>query len=281
MNRIVRLIKPSPLLAAALTLMVSCGDDGEQRSRWDSETGATPLEGMSRFTRIDSDREVIVHCGNSMRLAMEWVASEFQKQHGIAVVFNFGGSSELLPLIEMGGRGDLYICHDPYAEILQEKGLLDHYTVVGHLEPILLVPRGNPKNISGLADLGRDNMRLATVDPRYATAGKMIEAALERESWGGAVRRNIVVEARSHADAALALTTGHVDAAAVWNFVAALYPEEFEQIDIGVEFPEEIRVTLVRLTTSENHEEAREFMEFATSDFARKVFTHYGYIEAE
>ncbi len=281
MNRFFRLSTTSPLFAAALILMVSCGGDNERQPRRDAYTGATPLQEMSRFTRIDSDREVVVHCGNSMRLAMEWIASEFQQRHGIAVVFNFGGSSELLPLIEMGGRGDLYICHDPYAEILDDKGLLDRYTVVGRLEPILLVPRGNPRNISGLADLGRDNLRLATVDPRYATAGKMIEAALERENWGEDVKGNIVVEARSHADAALALTTGHVDAAAVWNFVAALYPEELEQVDIGVEFPEKTRVTLVRLTTSENHEEANKFMEFATSDFARKVFAHYGYIEAE
>ena len=247
----------------------------------DGETSATPLEQMSRFSRIQADREVVVHCGNSMRLAMEWIASEFQKRYGIAVIFNFGGSSELLPLIEMGGQGDLYICHDPYAEILDEKNLLVDYTVIGHLEPVLLVEKGNPQGISGLADLGREGLRLATVDPRYATAGKMIDEVLERKDWGGEVRKNIAIEARSHSDAALSLITGHVDAAAVWNFLTALYPEQVEEVDIGVEFDDEIRVTLVRLTTSKNHEEAEKFMEFAASDFAKKIFAHYGYIEAE
>ncbi len=247
----------------------------------DGQTGATPLAQMSRFSRLKADREVVVHCGNSMRLAMEWIAAEFQKRHGIAVVFNFGGSSELLPLIEMGGIGDLFVCHDPYAKILEDKNLLVDYTVVGHLKPVLLVKKGNPHNITALADLGRDGLRLATVDPRYATAGKMIEKALDREDWGKAVRKNVVIEARSHSDAALSLITGHVDAAAVWNFLTPLYPEQAEQVDIGVDFDEQVRVTLVSLTTSKNHQEAETFMTFATSEFAKKVFAHYGYVQAE
>ncbi len=243
------------------------------------QTGATPLEEMSWFETIDSDREVVVHCGNSMRVVMEKIADEFQRRHGIGVVFNFGGSSELLPLVELGGRGDLFICHDPYAEILEEKGLLEDYIVVGRLEPVILVEKDNPLGIGGLRDLGREGFRLATVDPRYATAGKMLQEVLDREAWGGQVRENIAIESRGHSDAALSLLTGHVDAAVVWNFLAALYSDELDEVKAGVDFPDEIRVTLCRIKTVENREEAAKFMDFAVSDFALDVFEQFGYIE--
>ncbi len=252
------------------------GGPGES---WDGETRATPLEERSRFTTLDAEREVIIHCGNSMRVALEEIADEFQKRRGIAVVFNFGGSAELLPLIEFGGRGDLYICHDPYAEILEEKNLLVDYIVAGRLEPVILVKKDNPLGIKGLSGLGAPGMRVSSVDPRYATAGRMIHEVLDREPWGEDVRRNIIIESRGHSDAALALLTGHVDAALVWNFLAALYPGDLDSISPGVDFPEDIRVTLCRLTTSENGEEALEFMEFAVSDFAKDVFERYGYTE--
>lgn len=275
-----RVLTVSVLVAAAVAFFVWQRRQVAYR-RWDATSSATPYEEMSEFSAIESEREVVIHCGNSMRLAMEQIANEFQKRHGIAVIFNFGGSSELLPLIEMGRRGDLYVCHDPYAEILRDKGLLEQYSVIGMLEPVVMVPHGNPHSINGLADLGRDGLRVATVDPRYATAGKMLEAVLAREEWGRAVKDNIVVESRGHSDAAMALLTGHVDAAVVWSFIAALYAGRLEMVDPGVEFPEEIRVTLVRLVTAQNHEEARAFTEFLQSDVAQKVLAHYGYVESK
>ncbi len=247
----------------------------------DAKTGATPLDQMSEFSTIESDREVIVHCGNSMRLVMEHIAAEFQRRYGIAVIFNYGGSAELLPLIEFGGRGDLYVCHDPYAEILAEKNLLVDYAVVGELKPVILVERGNPGKVTDLADLGRDGLRFATVDSRYATAGKMLHEVLDREPWGENVRNNIAIEARGHSDAVVSLLTGHVDAAVVWSFLAPLYAGRLEQVETGVDFTDRIRVTLCRLATSENTEEARKFKEFAVSDFAVAAFTYYGYLGAD
>lgn len=268
-------IAAAAVLAGALLYIFFPG--GREDSGWDAGTGATPLEEMSWFEPIESEREVIVHCGNSMRIVMEEIAVEFQKRSGIAVVFNFGGSAELLPLIEFGGRGDLYICHDPYAVILEEKNLLVDYTVAGRLEPVILVQKGNPLGIRSMEDLAGPGIRVSSVDPRYATAGKMVHGVLDRKPWGGDARRNILIESRGHSDAALALLTGHVDAAIVWNFLEALYPDRLEKVSPGVDFEEEIRVTVCRLATSENTEEANELMEFITSDFGVATFKRYGY----
>jgi len=235
----------------------------------------------TRFATIKSDREVFIHCGNSMRLAMEEIAAEFQRLTNIAVVFNCGGGAELLPLIEMGGRGDLFLCHDPYEDIIRGKGLLVDSVVVGQLKPVILVPKGNPKGVTSLAALAQSNLRVAAVDSRYATAGKMLQAVLDSEPWGDAVRKNIMIETRGHSDAVLSVLTGHVDAAVVWSFLAAMYADRLDKVDCGVDFPQNIRVTLCRLKSSVNIEETTRLMEFVGSGHARKVWTKYGYRASE
>ncbi len=267
------------VVVAGLALYLS--KQAETDANTHAVSQATPYQAQSRFTTIQSDRQVMIHCGNSMRLAMEDIAGEFQRRYDIAVIFNFGGGSELLPLIEMGGRGDLFLCHDPYEDLIREKGLLVDSIVIGSLRPIILVPKGNPKGITGLADLGKAGLRLATVDPRYATAGKMVHAVLDSEPWGAAVRENIVIETRGHSDAVLSVLTGHADAAVVWSFLAALYADRLDRVDGGVEFPQEIRVTLCRLKSSTNTEETARLMEFAQSDYAKKVWMDYGYRPTE
>lgn len=66
-----------------------------------------------------------------MRPAAETLAPEFERRYGIPVRLNFGGSADLLSSIELGRQGDLYLPHDPYAAMLEEKGLLEDYEVVG------------------------------------------------------------------------------------------------------------------------------------------------------
>lgn len=240
-------------------------------------TQATPYEKMSEFSQLDADRKVMVHCGASMRVVMEQIAAQFQERHGIAVQFNFGGSAELLSSIEIGRIGDIYVCHDPYAERISEKDLLTEYIVAGGLVPVLMVPKNNPENIEGLSCLRRPNLRVGMTDSRYATAGRLVDEAIEERGWKEEIRNNIVIESRAHNELALALLSGHVDVSVAWNFLPALYREEIESIEAGVEFPP-VRVTVCLLETAENIDEARKFMEFMHTDYAREAYRYFGYL---
>ncbi len=261
--------------AGLLALWFARGSDEPATDSW---TGATPTPFETDvFEPMDADREIVVHCGNSMRPAAEALAAEFQRRHGIGVRFNFGGSSELLASIELARRGDLYLPHDPYAEILEEKGLLDHYKVVGYLEPIIIVPPGNPHNITAMRDLATPDLRIAHPDARYATAGKLVRDAFEEMGLLDELKANMAMEGRSHNDVALALLGGHVDVAVVWNFISTFYEDRLEAIaPPDVEFPE-IRVTLCLLTHTQDREAAEKFMALATSEFGREVFRRHGY----
>lgn len=247
-------------------------------AEYDHATGATPTPyDTGVFEPLaEADRTIIVHCGNSMRPATEALAAAFQKVHGIGVQFNFGGSSELIASIELGQKGDLYIPHDPYAVMLAEKGLLDRYEVMGYLEPIIIVPPGNPKGIESLRDLAQPGLKVGMPDPRYATAGKLALEAFEKLGIAEQVQANMRMEGRSHNDVAVGVKHGHMDAGLVWNFIARFYEGRLERVAPGVEFPE-TRVTLCLLTTAQDKEAAEKFMEFASTEHAKKLFELHGY----
>lgn len=244
----------------------------------DTWTEATPTTDTGVYEPIDAEREIFLHCGNSMRPAAEVLAAEFQERYGIGVRLNFGGSSELLSSIELGETGDLYLPHDPYAEILEEKGLLDHYEVVGYLEPVIIVPEGNPDGIKTMRELATRDLRISLPDRRYATAGQLVNKAFEEMGLTEEMEKNLTMEGRSHGDVAQALIWGHVDAAMVWNFIGYFYDDKLDMIYPPDTDFSEVRVTLCLLSNAQDREAANKFMELATSDFGRSVFKRYGYI---
>ncbi len=265
-------------VAALAIISLTRFPSGQPAEKADARTAATPATETGVYEPIDAEREIFMHCGNSMRPAAEVLAAEFQERYGIGVRLNFGGSSELLSSIELGEIGDLYLPHDPYAELLEEKGLLDHYEVVGYLEPVIIVPKGNPQGIETMRDLVTPDLRISLPDRRYATAGRLVNEAFEEMGLHGEMEENLAMEGRSHGDVAQALIWGHVDAAMVWNFIGYFYADKLDMVyPQDVDFSE-VRVTLCLLNNAQDPEAAKKFMELATSDFGRSVFMKYGYI---
>ena len=242
-------------------------------------TSASPKWGGG-YQTIRAEREILVLCGTSMRPAAERLAEAFQKEQGIAVRFNYGGSSELMATIEVGPGGDLFLCHDPYSERVKEKGKLERVETVGWLTPILVVQPGNPHGIQSLADLTRPGLRVGLPDARFATAGKLVRAVLAQRGWEQAVEANLQLETRGHNELALAVSEGQLDAAVVWNFISVYYAGRVEAIPTGESFPE-VRVTLCLLTTARDREAALRFLEYASSPAARAIFAEMGYRREE
>jgi len=258
---------------ALLFIMVMAGLSQQTPVPAPAESGADAAKPAA------DERSIVVHCGSSMRLAAEDLAPEFLKRYRTAVHFNFGGVETLLPQIELGVKGDMFICHDPYAEMLTKKGgLLVRYKTVGYLEPTIIVPVGNPAAIHSLADLAKPGLKVGLPDARFATAGQLVWAALGKIELADAVRKNIRMESRTHNDVAMALVSGHIDAGVVWNFIARSYKGRLEWVDPGCDFPE-TRVTVCLLQNTTDREMAEKFMEFATSAHSRAVFENYGYVK--
>ncbi len=207
---------------------------------------------------------------------MQEIGTQFTDKFKIPLEYNLAGNESLLPQIELTRRGDIFVCHDPYAELLAGKGLLEESVVVGYLAPVLVVPKGNPKGIVSLEDLARPGLRVALGDPRFQTCAEMVHERLEEKGIKDAVLENLVLETRSHQELGNAVKLGTADAAIVWNFIAVMNSDSLDPIWMEEKYPE-IKIHICVLSCSENKEQARKLLQFASTNESQEIFKRYGY----
>ena len=119
---------------------------------------------------------------------------EDQEQTGCEVLRDYGGSGIVLNHIQETKEGDVYICHDPFAYMCEDRKLSQRWHAIAYLHPILAVQKGNPKNVKGLKDLLRDDLKIGLSHRKYSTRGKILwimfrENGMAEETIKGRVRK--------------------------------------------------------------------------------------------
>lgn len=221
--------------------------------------------------------ELQVMCGSSMAKPMEVLAKRFEEETKTKVSLTLGGCETLLPQLELGVPVDIFIGHSPFDALLLDKGLRqDEMVSLGAINPTVVVLKGNPKGLTGLADMGKEGIRVGLPDARYSTCGEMFEKEAQKQGLLDAIRSRTVFTARTHQELATAILTGSVDVVVVWNFIAASHPGELEAVPTGGVFPSQsVFATLVKKPLSPAL--AEQFLAFMGRESSRKVFVEMGY----
>jgi len=251
--------------------------------------------------RKASDREppLTCHVGGTMRPVIQELAEMYEQKTGRKVEINYAGSGELLAHIESHKEGDLYVCHDPFLDILMARGLGSDGWTVAELTPVIVVRKGNPKKIKGLRDAVAPDVSLVLTDFNKSTLGWMLPKIFEKAGIDVAklkARPNLQTF-RKGGQAANVVKSGNADAAIVWNAVAHLRTDALDVVPIvpehlpvagvdvvttatGKTYPlSGVRVTIATLKCSQRPQAARDFAEFVASPEATKVFGRYGFTE--
>lgn len=245
------------------------------------------------------DRPLLCYVGGTMVPVMEEIAKAYQADTGIEVEIDYGGSGVLLTRIKTEKKGDLFVCHDPFLDELMLKAKLggDAWTI-SRITPVMVVQKGNPKNIRDLNDLLRPEVKLTVTDYEYSTLGHMIETMFRKVGVADLETlqaQKEIVTFRSGGRTADTVVNRKFDAAIVWDAVAFLRRGKAETIPIppgqlpqpGVDAVtsasgklrdiSRIRVTLTVLKCSKKPEAAREFASFIMSERGRQLFRDYGF----
>jgi molybdate transport system substrate-binding protein len=159
--------------------------------------------------------ELVVYCAAGLKKPVEELAVRFEKETGIAVSLQYGGTGTLISQIQVARTGDLFIAADDHSlELATGQGLAREALPFATMRPVLAVKEGNPLGLKGIDDLGE--ARLALANPEAASVSKVTRELIGQERWdklaaGAAVMKPTVMELA--ADLAL----GTVDAAIVWD----------------------------------------------------------------
>jgi molybdate transport system substrate-binding protein len=223
--------------------------------------------------------EIEILCGNSFRAPMEELAKMYEQETGHRVEMSFAGSEALLPSVELKAAGDVFVTHSPYQEYTQQAGALLREVQVGYLAPVLVVGKGNPKNVKRIEDLAQEGLKVVLPDPEFASCGKMVFKLLEKKGIKEQVLKNVGNDlVRDHSQVGNQLKLGARDAGIMWNGVAHEYRDALEIVPTPYEYDETTRVSVMGLSYSKKQEELKEFLDFV-EEHGQKVFSDFGYVK--
>lgn len=222
-----------------------------------------------------------LYSGAGLRPAVRQLTDAFEKKHGISVETDYAGGGQLLGTIAAHQRGDLFMAGaERYADMAIERGLAVPETkkTVAYFVPVIFVGKGNPKNITSLEDFTRTGVRLGFGDERCCAVGEKTLKILEKNDIAlGDVQPQVVYKSKTVNELGVAVQMGSVDAVVMWNTNARHYSKNGEIVRIPLEKNIVSAVPLVMLESTDAPQEAKKFIDFATSEEARSIWENQEY----
>lgn len=171
-------------------------------------------------------------------------------------------------------------------------GMADHFSktvTYAYNKLALMVPADNPAKVHSLKDLARPGVRVSMPNPAWEGIGKRIEEAYVKA--GGEQLKQQIMEKKvkdgttfltqiHHRQTPMRILYHQSDAAPVW------YSEAYYQQIIGhpislITIPDQHNITATymagQLKNAPHQQAAADFMDFLTSDTAKKIYRKYGF----
>ena len=231
------------------------------------------------------EKSLLFFCGSAVKVPMEEIARAYERERGVKVLVNYGGSGSLLSQMELSHKGDLYLAGSPdYISIGERKKLLIPATdkKVAYLIPAIIVPKGNPAHIRSLTDLARSGVRLGMGNPETVCLGLYGIEILNYNKLLAPVLKNVVVFTKSCEDTAMLAVLGKVDAILGWDVFASWNPKEVEWIRLAPDaIPRIAYIAIAIPVYAKDQDLSQDFINYVTGPTAKKIFEHWGYITDE
>ncbi len=182
---------------------------------------------------------LLVFAGAGMRLPLDVIGKNFEKQYGIKVVYDYEGSGRLGNKILVGQKPDVFIPGaEKWAKLLQKKGYVRNYWPIAYHIPVIITPLSNTK-INNLQDFLRKDVRLVIGDGKACAIGRISSLIFKRagldERKLNIVARGVTVKQLVHwiegknADASI---VWHADAVQSGKVRIVTIPDKINYVDI-------------------------------------------------
>jgi molybdate transport system substrate-binding protein len=248
--------------AAALLALSACGGGSSDSGG----TGSTPSAAAGNLN---------VFAAASLTESFTRIGKDFEAANpGTTVTFNFAGSSALATQINQGAPADVFASASPTnMKTVTDAGNGDGTpTTFVKNQLVIVVPKGNPKHIAGLADLVKPGVKVAEC------AAAVPCGAAATKALGAANVKLKPVTLEQDVKAALSkVKLGEVDAALVYRTDAKAAASDVD----GIEFPESAGAInsypIVVLKNSASKTAARAFVAYVLSGKGMSVLTAAGF----
>jgi len=267
------------------------------------------INGATALERMQPDAELILWLAGNQFFAMDDVVAAFQKQApGMDVGLITLPPGLILSAIETGGwtyggrsypgRPDVYASVNlEHLKKLKQLGLMRDYATYMHNEMVLLVAKGNPKGIHGIADLKRGDVRTSMPNPvnegiMQFYGRKVLERhglwqniSAGKECFSCQTTANNWFTAVHHRETPDRVLAGTSDAGIVWATEALEARRLGKSLD-EVKLPpqdslrDEVAYAIGSLAVGARQAAAARYLAFLATPAAHAAYAKYGFVNA-
>jgi len=181
---------------------------------------------------------------------------------------------------------------------LNKENLMDAYAIYVHNQLELMVAEGNPKNIKGAEDLGRDDLVQSHPNPltegifKFYGSEMLTDLGLHEKVTGGAECRSCwAVEgktwftSRHHRETPDRIEKGTADVGIVWTTEVVHAKAEGRPIDgVPIAAPlnkrDKVNYAIGVMKNGRNADNAALYLSYLATDAAQAIYEKYGFIRA-
>jgi len=268
------------------------------------------VNGTPALEKMNSDANLTMWLAGNQFFAMEDVIHAFQKANpevgNVAVITLPPGI--ILKAINSGGWSyegkDYPMQPDIYASVdlkhlvaLKGKGKMDKYMIYTHNALEFMVAKGNPKNIKGIDDLARDDLKIMLPNPLtegimtfYAKKVLQNHKLWDKLSGGKECKScdptpNVHFTSVHHREIPDGIKAGTVDVGINWATEIKNALKEGSPVD-GVELPpedsliNEVSYAIGTLNGNPHQDAAAKYLGFLQSSAGQETYASFGFIKA-
>lgn len=255
--------------------------------------------------------DLVMYLAGNQFMVMEELIKDFQSKHqNIKTIYvetippGQILKKQLLKQGEIDGE-KTSMTPDLYASVkidhlrkLNKKGLLDKHIIYTHNKLELMVAKGNPKNIAGAADLGRDDLVQSHPNPltegifKFYGSEMLKDLGIHDKVTGGqkckecwAVPEKTWFTSRHHRETPFRIENNQADVGIVWTTEVVHAKAEGRNIDgVAIKAPlnkqDKVAYAIGIMNKSQNQENAAAFLAYLATDKAQSIYQSYGFVAA-
>jgi molybdate transport system substrate-binding protein len=226
--------------------------------------------------------QLLIFAAASLTEPLQALGQAYEKESGVKLSFNFGGSNLLARQIAEGAPADLFASADEaQMDRLEAQGLVDKATRRALLANLLaaVALKDSPLKLSSAAGLADPRVtRIAIADPRAAPNGVYARQYFERIGlWEALVPK--LIPGENVRGSLQAVESGNADLAIVYRSDARISAKVRVLFEVPRNEGPQILYPFAVLKESRHAVAARRFLDYLSTAKALDVFLGYGFLK--
>lgn len=241
-----------------------------------SGTASTAEKTASSTAKDLTGQNLLIYCGAGMQQPFEEIAADFSEMTGCEMNVTYANAAQIQTQITQSQEGAFFIAGSADEVKPVEKFVASSTDLVKHI-PVLAVAKGNPKGITGIVDLARENVTTVTGDAEATPIGKIANKAFQ--DFGVSDQVTLAATTTTAPQLATVIALGEADAAIIWKENCNVEGVEIcdtTDLDGYVK-----TVPAARLSFSTDDPAADAFAEYLNGSKAADIWAKYGYEQVQ